>query len=299
MKISILSAVHNEELHIQQMIESVAKQTHDNWELLFVSDGSTDATEQIIKNNIANEPRIRLVGDGEKIGKVAAFNRAYEESTGDLFVLLAGDDTLPEDSLHFRTAVFTAEDPANPSPKSSFCKLKIISADASVDSQVLPRGTSGAHSGGTVAFNRHAAQMVFPIPQTLISEDLWLTRVIEAFSEEVHELTKVGLNYRVHEGNSNPRRRPFDEMCKSTSKRHRAWEELLNSERFILPDAYRSELLIQRDLEALRKKHATVSILCYPKAPLTDKLAYASMSNQHLYAIRSRFYSLFSGWRGR
>lgn len=298
MTVSILSAVHNEQIHLQEMINSVIQQSHVDWELLFVSDGSTDSTTEIIQQNAESDSRIKLIGDGQKIGKVAAFNQAFAASKGDAIVLLGGDDTLPQDSLAFRVSPILDKS-SHPVSSTTYCKLRMMSDDMSIDGTVLPKGQSAARSGGTIAMDRRVANLVFPIPDSLISEDLWLTRSVDAVSENTTEILQVGLNYRVHSGNSNPRGKPYDEMTAAMSARHRAWDELLATDRFRLPDFMREQLIAQRDLENLRKQEAIVSILFYPGASLADRLAYISMSNRFAYALRTKFYAFFSGWRER
>ncbi|WP_188064805.1 glycosyltransferase [Dietzia sp. ANT_WB102] len=300
MKVSILSAVHNEAQYIQAMIDSVLAQTHQDWEILFVSDGSTDETENLILQNAKADSRIQLVGDGKKIGKVAAFNLAMRYSAGDVIILLAGDDTLPPDSLAMRIHPLEKWSLTHPDKAAAtFCKLKTMSEEPKLDGQILPRGKSAAHSGGTIAMNRYAASVAFPIPETLVSEDLWLTRAVESLSEHIADIPVPGLEYRIHENNSNPRRQSFAEMSAAMSARHRAWEELLNSSQITFDAQARKDLVTQRDLEFLRRRSALLSILFYPSASIVERLAYLSMANARLYSIRSRYYTLLSGWRGR
>ena len=49
MKISILIAVHNAESTIVKCLKSVLSQSYKNMEILVCDDGSTDASNQIIK----------------------------------------------------------------------------------------------------------------------------------------------------------------------------------------------------------------------------------------------------------
>jgi len=46
-RVSVIIIFLNEEKFIQEAIESVFAQTYDNWELLLVDDGSTDASTEI------------------------------------------------------------------------------------------------------------------------------------------------------------------------------------------------------------------------------------------------------------
>lgn len=147
MKVSVLSAVHNEESYLPEMIRSLLHQSHEDWEAIFVSDGSTDATEELIVKAAAAEPRIRLVGEGAKIGKVAAFNAAFNNSAGDVVVLLAGDDTLPEDSLETRCRALRGVD-CHTDLVVAFFKLRTMSGNRKHDGLILPRGAAASHSGG-------------------------------------------------------------------------------------------------------------------------------------------------------
>ncbi|MEQ8425395.1 MAG: glycosyltransferase family 2 protein, partial [Cyclobacteriaceae bacterium] len=49
LKISVIMAAYNAEKYIQEAIYSVINQSHKNWELIIVDDGSTDQTGEIVK----------------------------------------------------------------------------------------------------------------------------------------------------------------------------------------------------------------------------------------------------------
>ena len=86
------------------MIDSILVQSHRDWELLFVDDGSEDDTVELIEKAAGKDSRIRLVSAARKLGKVKAFNHCYAAATGQIMVLLAGDDRLPARSLAARAA---------------------------------------------------------------------------------------------------------------------------------------------------------------------------------------------------
>lgn len=46
--ISVIMPVYNCENYVSSAIESVLKQSYNNWELIIVNDGSTDQSPQII-----------------------------------------------------------------------------------------------------------------------------------------------------------------------------------------------------------------------------------------------------------
>ncbi|MGO4276532.1 glycosyltransferase family 2 protein, partial [Paenibacillus sp. TAF58] len=62
MKVSILSPVHNEEMHLAEMIESVLAQSHADFELLIVDDGSVDRTVEVARSFEGRDSRVRVLG---------------------------------------------------------------------------------------------------------------------------------------------------------------------------------------------------------------------------------------------
>lgn len=297
MRVSILSAVFNEAAHINEMMASVQQQTMQDWELLFVDDASTDETVELIRAAARTDHRIKLVAGGAKVGKVAAFNKAYAAATGDVIVLLAGDDRLPADSLACRCDAIAQVDAGKAAV--AFFKLRMFSLDKKYDGLVVPRGGSASKSGGTITMNQLAAMNAFPIPEHLSGEDLWLRYAAVGAADTVIEQTNVVLEYRIHPGNSNPRARPFHEMSATMHRKHAAYPALLDHapERSIKPAdrAYLAELC---KAEGFRYAGDPLRILTGCRLPLGDRLAFASMSNEALWRLRSRFFKLFSGRRG-
>ncbi len=297
MRISILSPVYNEEQHLQEMLDSVRAQSHDDWELLFVDDGSTDGTVGQLQDAAQGDPRIRLVAHGEKLGKVAAFNLAFEASTGDVIVLLAGDDRLPPESLAVRSADLRSCPPGSLGLASY--KLKTFSDDPDVDGMTLPRGDATSMSGGSLTFSRELARVVFPIPESLPSEDIWLGFAGPAVAGRHVRNPVVVLEYRIHPGNSNPRNRPFEVMSASITPRHEAYRLLLDQDRFPLPAPVREHLVALYAAEVARREGHTARILRTRGLTWPERASVASMSRPDLWRLRSRFYALLSGWQGR
>lgn len=97
--ISVIVPVFNGERYIQECIESILLQTHENWELIIVNDGSTDSTEEVVKK--ITDHRIKYLKQ-DNTGVSGAKNFGISEMHGDYFCFLDGDDILPEDSLQLR-----------------------------------------------------------------------------------------------------------------------------------------------------------------------------------------------------
>jgi len=89
MKLSIVIPLYNKEFSIARAIHSVLAQTHKEFELIVVNDGSTDNSLEEARK--INDHRIKIVNQKNK-GVSAARNRGVEKATSDFVCLLDADD---------------------------------------------------------------------------------------------------------------------------------------------------------------------------------------------------------------
>lgn len=87
--ISIIMPAYNRANYIGETIESIQKQTHTNWELLIMDDGSDDNTEQVIQN--INDHRIQFFKEG-RTGIDELRNRGLAKAKGDFIAFMDSDD---------------------------------------------------------------------------------------------------------------------------------------------------------------------------------------------------------------
>lgn len=297
-KVSILCTAFNEGLHLEETLDSIRAQTHDNWELLLIDDASTDETLDIMRRHAGADSRIHIVSSGVKLGKVAAFNLAQRKASGDWVVLMGADDVMPPDSLAGRIAAVKAC--TEQDLVVGYFKLKTMSDDPKFDGMMLPRGERGSQSGPSLTLSRALADVVFPVPEQLPSEDTWLGELAAALAEYVVHSQHVVVHYRIHAGNSNPRHKSFDGMDQAMFKRAQAYSLLLTgADRLGIPPDSVERFRKFDQAERWRHERSTIRILLGSDLSLIDRLAIASMSQPVLYAARRRFYGFFSGRRGR
>jgi glycosyltransferase involved in cell wall biosynthesis len=294
-KISILSAAHNEEQFIGEMIESVIRQTHTDLELLIVDDRSTDKTSEIAHEFAARDERVHVVPSTDVAGKNSAWNRAFEVSTGDAVVYMGADDVLPPDSLALRSAPLATVDPLI-QPVATFSKIRMFSDDPRFDGKVYPRGKRGSRVGGTLTMSRALAELIFPVSTELPNEDLWGAMIVELRAQEIFEVPLIVYNYRIHSGNSFHLGQSFDDSNWALVARNCVYQKLLDCERYGWTARERQYLESRRDLEELRRTGRVLGIASRRGINPKTKLSMLSHSSRHLYAIRQRFYSLSSGW---
>jgi glycosyltransferase involved in cell wall biosynthesis len=98
-KLSIVMPVYNRERFVQQSIESILEQSFRDYELIILNDGSTDATEQLVKSY--SDTRIVYVKQRNR-GEPWATNTGLRMAQGDYITWVHSDDVLPPGSLMAR-----------------------------------------------------------------------------------------------------------------------------------------------------------------------------------------------------
>lgn len=92
---------HNEERNIKNLVESIFRQTTNNFKLekiLVVLDGCTDNTAEVVKGLMVDYPLIELVNDQKRKGKISRLNLMYQLNKSDYILTLDGDLVLDQAS---------------------------------------------------------------------------------------------------------------------------------------------------------------------------------------------------------
>lgn len=104
MDISVVVPLYNEEEslpELAQWIERVMDSHGFSYELLFIDDGSTDRSWQVIQRLADTNPHIRAVSFSRNYGKSPALNTGFARATGDVVITMDADlqdspDEIPE-----------------------------------------------------------------------------------------------------------------------------------------------------------------------------------------------------------
>jgi glycosyltransferase involved in cell wall biosynthesis len=103
--VSVVVPAHNREGTIEEALESIVRQTHENWEAIVVDDGSTDGTWKRVARLQRTDPRIRLVRGSRNRGAPAARNAGIRLARGKWVAFLDSDDIYLPDSLKDRVGL--------------------------------------------------------------------------------------------------------------------------------------------------------------------------------------------------
>lgn len=132
-RFSVTVPAYNAAATLAETIGSIQAQTFEDWELVLVDDGSTDATRALAESFMARDPRIRVISQ-ENRGSGGAYNTAVRNARAGLIVMLSADDLLLPEHLA-RFDAFITENP----------DYDIFSSDGYYDYDDGTRETSGLH----------------------------------------------------------------------------------------------------------------------------------------------------------
>ena len=100
-KVSVIIPFYNRIKLVVRAIKSVLNQTHKNYEILLVNDGSTDKMEEL-KDLIKKEKCIKLINVEPNKGAANARNIGIENATGDYIAFLDSDDEFEPNKLEIQ-----------------------------------------------------------------------------------------------------------------------------------------------------------------------------------------------------
>lgn len=96
--VSIVMPSYNTGRYIKETIESVLAQSYPTWELIIVDDCSTDNTDEVVSEYLADQ-RIHYIKNDTNSGAAVSRNRALREAKGKWIAFLDSDDLWETDKL--------------------------------------------------------------------------------------------------------------------------------------------------------------------------------------------------------
>lgn len=105
--ISVLLCTYNREKYLNNTIDSVLKQTYQDWELLIIDDGSEDNSFDVVNAYIKNHPNIRYLKHQNKKQGYAR-NAGIQASFGKYITFIDSDDSYAPNHLQSRIEYMSA-----------------------------------------------------------------------------------------------------------------------------------------------------------------------------------------------
>lgn len=105
--VTVIVPCYDEEMVIKASLESLAKQTYRNFEIIVVDDGSSDNTYLISQNMEFSEKGKRLIAlTKPNAGKAEALNFGIEAAKGELILAVDADSRLSPDAIELMVTYF-------------------------------------------------------------------------------------------------------------------------------------------------------------------------------------------------
>jgi glycosyltransferase involved in cell wall biosynthesis len=214
MKASILFIAYNQSRFIAEAIRSAMAQDHPDLELVVCDDASTDETRAILEEELTRcPPHVTVVrAHSEKnVGLLANFNRGMAACSGDIIVMMSGDDV----SLPHRVSRIIEEFSSNPR-----CMLVYSNFERINDEGLLldgsykhlenktfsygPRAScvyaGGKGAGSTAAYRANVFKTFGPLNESKQPEDrpCWVRALLLG---EIRYLAEPLVRWRTHSSN--------------------------------------------------------------------------------------------------
>ena len=96
--VSFIIPIFNDEKYIYRIVDNIRRQNISNYEIIFVDDGSTDASQKRI--NEINDKNIKYVKNATNCGPGFSRNKGLKVATGNYVRFVDADDLLPGNSTN-------------------------------------------------------------------------------------------------------------------------------------------------------------------------------------------------------
>jgi glycosyltransferase involved in cell wall biosynthesis len=208
--VSILVPVFNGEQFIGRTLDSLFGQTHRNFEIIVVNDGSTDKTMAIVEGYALVDPRIRIFHT-ERKGPPGARNYAAQQARGQFIAPCDSDDLWRPEKLERQVAALRC---ATPTTGVAYCWSVGINAQDEVIFPTWARHVAEGRvlmetiidsltgSGSVPLIRREFFDKVGGFPEDIYHGDEWQICIALAAICEFVVVREYLVAYRGHNSNT-------------------------------------------------------------------------------------------------
>lgn len=194
MKLSLVLPCYNAEGNLAACLDSLCRQSYENWECICVDDGSIDGSGELLDRYATRDSRFRVVHTGNG-GVSAARNRGISLSRGDYVGFVDADDTM--DPTWLQGAVDSIE-------KSGADLVRLEPLEKSCQNVVTARKCLQC---GFAWLNFVRADVLkrmrnpFPVGMRLREDTIFLLRVL-SLAKTTYQIFLPGYQYRTNRTSS-------------------------------------------------------------------------------------------------
>ena len=214
--VAILLSTYNSEKYLDEQIDSILKQTYNNWELIIRDDGSTDSTIQIIHNYCLQYPNIRLIKTQKKnLGVKKSFFELLENSNARYYMFCDHDDVWFSDKVEKTYKKMIEEERNNRNKAIIICsdlvvvddKLQVIHDSMWGYSKFFPEILKSSFkylsvcnfvTGCTMMINNKAKEISFPLSPHATLHDNWIALKVLCSNGIISPIYDTTIFYRQH-----------------------------------------------------------------------------------------------------
>ena len=240
-KIGILLCTYNGERYLQEQLDSISKQSYQNWHIYASDDGSVDATVQILKLFQATHggKRITML-EGPRMGPTNHFLSLIRKTSNqcDYFAYCDQDDIWHHYKLERAISMLSSLDPNMPnlycsstryiSKNGEFLQNSYIFKKKPSFQNALVQSIAGAN---TMVFNSCAEKILNQTPAltNLVAHDWWTYILLSGCGGNIIYDPRPSVDYRQHSkalvGENRTIRAKMIRIKKLVYGRYKAWND--------------------------------------------------------------------------
>lgn len=198
--VSIVVPAYNYAAYLHEAIDGILAQDYPHIELIVLNDGSTDATEDVLRSYPAGKFYWETQAN---IGQAATLNKGWRKARGEILAYLSADDTLQPNAVRRSVEEFLR----HPTAVATYCDFNLIGTDSRILRHVsapefdyremIERVV--CHPGPGAFFRRFAFEQAGPwnaAYRQMPDYDFWLRLGLLG---PFHHITESLASFRVHE----------------------------------------------------------------------------------------------------
>lgn len=290
MLLSVILDNYNYSVYLREAIDSVLAQTHGDFELIIVDDGSSDRSREIIETYANRDVRIKSIFKPNG-GQASAFNAGFAVSCGEIICFLDSDDYFAPTKLAEIVALHTlGYDYVHTDHQSVDSNgfnigdgIKRFKYDGQCAFLVYYMSKYPGNVTSTLSLSRALAQDIFPLPY----EDEWRIQADDAIVFQAAMMARAKYfgkkltYYRIHDSNGHyGKKRSNDYIYGLLKKRNKLKEKVFersNITKTFLQNGYnlaaefKTHDMVDRELVVLYLK----TLIFEMNIPILKKVAIA------------------------